>query len=258
METHVCKFCGKIFESGCLLGNHVAKLCDKNPNRGLQKNSKIWTCTICGSTFKTRSLLRSHRKDSHWGTETPEYRSKYCGLHIPINESCKFCGKQFKYKENLTVHERHCVLNENRIPAKGHKQSEESKRKLSGAAIRNLEKGTHNIFTRERKFSHGEEYFNKVFIDAEIQYKVGRYILDYAWIKYKLYVEVDGEQHYTETGIEHDKKRTEYLKNIGWTCIKRIRWAEFQKLTLKEREEFIKEIYCGVPGVVPDLSHKQD
>ena len=98
----------------------------------------------------------------------------------------------------------------------------------------------------KKEFSYAEEYFNKIFLDAEVQYRVDRYILDYAWKDKKVYIEVDGEQHYTEKGIEHDKIRTEYLKNIGWTCIKRIRWIEFQKLTLKEKEEFIKEIYCGV------------
>ena len=56
----------------------------------------------------------------------------------------------------------------------------------------------------------------------------------------KVYIEVDGEQHYTKKGIEHDKNRTEFLIENGWRLLKRIRWSEFQKLSKIEREN---EIY---------------
>jgi len=80
MENHICRYCGKEFESGYLLGNHISKLCDKNPNRGLQKNSKIWTCTICNDTFSSRSILRNHRKNDH-SELNGKYRNKFYGIH---------------------------------------------------------------------------------------------------------------------------------------------------------------------------------
>lgn len=67
-------------------------------------------------------------------------------------------------------------------------------------------------------------------------------ILDYAWPNTKTYIEVDGEQHYTEKGLEHDKIRTEYLESIGWKCIIRIRWSLYNKLKYEERKKFIDSI----------------
>lgn len=63
---------------------------------------------------------------------------------------------------------------------------------------------------------------------------------DYAWPEKKIYIEVDGEQHYTEAGLEHDRIRTEILMNEGWKLLKRIRWSEYQKLSKLEKE---KEVY---------------
>ncbi len=120
----------------------------------------------------------------------------------------------------------------------GHKTSDETKKKLSEAAIKNLS-GTHCNWLNKRK-SYAEEYFETIFTDAESQYQVGRYTLDFAWTKSKTYIEVDGEQHYTKEGIEHDKIRTEFLIEKGWRLLKRIRWSEFQKLSKIEREN---EIY---------------
>ena len=38
MEQHICKYCGKIFDSGIKLGGHTAK-CKMNPNAN--KNFEI-------------------------------------------------------------------------------------------------------------------------------------------------------------------------------------------------------------------------
>jgi len=66
--------------------------------------------------------------------------------------------------------------------------------------------------------------------------------LDYAWPKTKTYIEVDGEQHYTIEGLKHDKERTEILENLGWKCLKKIRWSEYQKLNFEERKQFLENI----------------
>lgn len=94
----------------------------------------------------------------------------------------------------------------------------------------------------EKRKSYAEQYFESIFIKAERNYHVGRYFLDFAWIDKKYYVEVDGEQHYTDEGIEHDRIRTEQLKELGWVCIKRIRWSEFKKLSDIEKEKIISDI----------------
>ena len=55
------------------------------------------------------------------------------------------------------------------------------------------------------------------------------------------YVEIDGEQHYSEYMIEHDIERTLYLENLGWKGI-RIRWSEYQKLNFENKKIKIQEI----------------
>ena len=44
---------------------------------------------------------------------------------------------------------------------------------------------------------------------------VGNYILDFYCEKARLAVELDGSQHYEESGLEYDRIRTEYLQGLG-------------------------------------------
>lgn len=89
--------------------------------------------------------------------------------------------------------------------------------------------------------SYPETYFINVFNSADIgieyNLQVGLYQLDFANPSTKKYIEIDGEQHYVDNRIvEHDIKRTKNLEDLGWTLVRRIRWSEFQKLTVPERE----------------------
>jgi very-short-patch-repair endonuclease len=68
------------------------------------------------------------------------------------------------------------------------------------------------------------------------------YSLDFALPNIKFYIEIDGEQHYTDKRIvEHDKNRTDVLTNLGWSCY-RIRWSEYQKLNFEEKQSIINKI----------------
>ena len=44
---------------------------------------------------------------------------------------------------------------------------------------------------------------------------VGNYILDFYCEKAKLAIELDGSQHYEDSGIENDAKRDEFLNSLG-------------------------------------------
>lgn len=231
---HICKFCNEEFATGTKLGNHITKQCLKNPNRGLQKNSKIWKCSICSNNFLSRRRLQQHRKEEHKN----EIKGNFYGYHPIVNKPCQYCGKVCSRECDLTRHEKFCQENPNKQIWQGHKTSDETKKKLSEAAIKNLQ-GTNCNWLNKPK-SYAEEYFDKIFITAEKQYRVNKYALDYAWPEKKVYIEVDGEQHYTEAGLEHDRIRTENLMNEGWKLLKRIRWSEYQKLSKLEKE---KEVY---------------
>ena len=48
----------------------------------------------------------------------------------------------------------------------------------------------------------------------------GNYILDFYCPKIKLAVELDGSQHYTEDGLDYDKRRTDFLAENGITVLR--------------------------------------
>ena len=62
------------------------------------------------------------------------------------------------------------------------------------------------------------------------QHSIGNYVVDFYCPSEKLSIELDGMPHFTEEGIEKDKKRTEYLTSLR---IKEIRFenAEVFEMT---------------------------
>ena len=49
---------------------------------------------------------------------------------------------------------------------------------------------------------------------------IDNYIADFYCSKAKLVIEIDGSQHYTEEGLNHDKIRTQILEKYGLTVIR--------------------------------------
>lgn len=95
--------------------------------------------------------------------------------------------------------------------------------------------------------SCGELYFETVFKYERFpkfvqEYTIGYYRVDFAWIKKKIYFEVDGEQHFTNEAKEYDRRRALYLSKLGWKCIKRIRWSQFKELSFQQRKAIVKAL----------------
>ena len=49
---------------------------------------------------------------------------------------------------------------------------------------------------------------------------IGPYIVDFYCAKAKLVIEVDGSQHYDPGQQEYDRRRTEYLRNLGLQVVR--------------------------------------
>ena len=49
---------------------------------------------------------------------------------------------------------------------------------------------------------------------------IDNYVVDFYCAKAKLVVELDGSQHYSDSGIQHDKIRTECIEQHGLTVIR--------------------------------------
>lgn len=205
----ICKFCGKICKNANSLRNHE-RLCKLNPER-----------------------------DEHSLKVLSENRYKWNAGHTAWNKgkTKETDERVAKYAETNSVN--HQGENSNWF---GRKHSDETKAKIAAKQKENYRGISRYATVREQRKSYAERYFDKIFTTANKQYHVDRFFLDYAWPETKVYIEVDGEQHYTEAGVAHDKERTDVLTKLGWTCLKRIRWSEYQKLDKENKKEFVKNL----------------
>ena len=173
------------------------------------------------------------------------------GQQYKDNFTCDFCGKTFyTTKATFINHIKHfCKENPNVVHLNNsHPHTDESKKRISegmkkahaegracewiGRRVRSYaEQSWYNIFTRD----FGEGTF-------ENNFHVKKYFLDFAWPEKRIYFEVDGRTHYTEKGIKYDEKRTEFLRNEGWKLVGRCNWSEYQKLSFKDKEVYVKNI----------------
>ena len=94
------------------------------------------------------------------------------------------------------------------------------------------------MLNHSSKTSYPEQYFIECFSkfsNVVFQHHIFRYHVDFANVEEKLYLEIDGDQHYLDKKIlDHDIRRTVELTELGWTGY-RLRWSEFQKLTDEEK-----------------------
>lgn len=192
-----------------------------------------WECSVCHLILNTKRELKEHRK-SH-------SRSSF---KIKENRVCQFCGLQrFTTKEGMTYHEKYCISNPDRCTPHSHPVSEDVKKRISEKQKENY-KGR-SIFNIDRSQEpYSEKYFHEWLDKENIEYKknfhVERFFLDFAFPDKKLYIEVNGEQHYRKMYNgrdyqERDKERADILTNLGWICLATIRWSEFRALQISER-----------------------
>ena len=210
--NYICKYCGKECKNANSLRNHE-RLCKSNPNR--QESSFV---------------KYNKTKGDVWNK----------GLTKETNDSLRRAGEKLK---------RH--LEKFGAPNKGKSMSDEQKKKISVSRTNFLKENPDKIpylLNHSSKISYPEQYFIELFnlenIDLQYHKQVGLYQLDFYNEDKKLYLEIDGEQHYQEKSIERDEKRTQNLSSKGWKLIMRIRWSEWKTYSEIEKKkviEFIKD-----------------
>ncbi|TWU41138.1 endonuclease domain-containing protein [Novipirellula artificiosorum] len=52
------------------------------------------------------------------------------------------------------------------------------------------------------------------------EHPVGPYTLDFVCLDLKLAIEIDGKDHFTEQGKQHDERRDAYLRALGFEVIR--------------------------------------
>lgn len=194
------------------------------------KKEYEWLCS-CGQIFSSRRKLQQHHKD--------------CEIFLKRKGH-----NQFTRAEDLGLEKPKGTMT-GKSSWKGKHHTEETKQKIS-ESMKKVYEGKSIWYTQiEKRKSFAEQYFDACFPELEQNYHVDRYFLDLANPKLKLYVEIDGEQHYTdEKVIQHDKERTERLAELGWICVQRVRWSNYKKLSKKEQETLIESIRLRTVGVV--------
>jgi len=75
------------------------------------------------------------------------------------------------------------------------------------------------------------------------QHSIGNYIVDFYLASDKLIIELDGEVHQNPTAAVYDKKRTAFIKGLGFTVIRFENKMVFDNLrsVLMEIKESFKE-----------------
>ena len=92
------------------------------------------------------------------------------------------------------------------------------RRKHNALLLVNARKLRKNMTEEERRLWYC--YLQKHPLKFYRQKILGSYIADFYCAEANLVIELDGSQHFTETGIEKDTERTEFLNQYGVSVIR--------------------------------------
>ena len=205
MEKFICKYCGKICKNKNSLAQHEIR-CNKNPNK---INTIIPNFNKTGKTAWNKGLTKDDPRVAKYAEASSKTQS----------------GKPT------------------------HAQTEETRAKISASRKKYLEEHPEQVpfkLNHSSKESYPERYFKKwlkkVGILDRQELQVSRYTLDFAWPEKKIYLEIDGSQHSLAWMQEHDRVRTEFLSELGWTCIQRVYWPDYKKLTKNQRHQYLQQL----------------
>ena len=79
------------------------------------------------------------------------------------------------------------------------------------------------------------DFLKNLPITINRQKVIGNYIVDFYIASSKIVIELDGSQHYEDSGIENDTKRDEFLYSLG------IRVLRYSNLDINQRFESVCE-----------------
>jgi len=94
--------------------------------------------------------------------------------------------------------------------------------------------------------SYPEKYFAELFkkekIDLDRYHQIGLYQLDFADLKNKIDIEIDGSQHRHDSRVvASDINRTNWLTARGWK-VYRVYWPDWKRMSMDEKKEIVEEI----------------
>lgn len=236
-----CEHCGQEI-SASNYGKHIRRH-ELNPESFNIPRYKVdhegLDCKFCGKTCKNKNSLSNHERLCRSNPDKqdcmlPVKTVWNKGLTADTDDRVKQHGLGRRGKDSTF---------------KGKHHSEETKQKLREARLKYLSSNPDKVpylLNHSSRTSYPELYFSELFRKEGIPLKhhkqVSLYQLDFYNEDCMLDVEIDGEQHYVDARIaESDKRRTSYLEEQGWT-VYRIRWSDYQKMPLQEKQEVVDQI----------------
>ena len=242
---NTCPICGKEHDGSYGSGKFCSKHCryvyigkqTKNHvcNFPKAKGRGNWKCCWCGEIFETKLKLIEHKKLFHKN-------------HPAWNKGLTKETSNIVAKSAITLKQRY-ESGELVGSFKGKHHSEKTKAQLSELRKEYLEKHSDKVpylLNHSSSISYPEQYFIDLFekekINLDYHYQCGKYQLDFYNLDKKIFVEIDGEQHYVDKKIiKSDKLRNQFFNEQGWSGL-RIRWSFYQSLTFSEKHKIIEKI----------------
>lgn len=198
-------------------------------------------CIFCNREINNKGSLAAHQNCCSLNPTPTASRSR-------PNRVGKPTWNAGLTKDDLRVAALALKISASQRGRRGRPHSEETKAKISEIRkqfmLDNPDKVPY-VMNHSSRQSVPEKYFAECFAQEPhivAEYRVLTYSLDFAVPTQKVYLEIDGGQHYSDARIvQHDIKRTQALAELGWTGI-RIRWSHFMKMTSEERHAVVQEV----------------
>lgn len=110
----------------------------------------------------------------------------------------------------------------------GKKMSDEVKKKISDSRIKYLKENPDKVpykLNHSSKMSYPEKIFYNALVSSklsgwEYNYQNSIYSYDFAFVKEKIDIEIDGGTHLTDKVKQIDKRRDEFSRQQGWTVVR--------------------------------------
>lgn len=183
-----CKTCEKEFENRRSYIGHSSSHRPRKRTNVIEKTKNPNICRHCKREFPSGSQLGGHSRGCN---KNPSYR--------------EFCNKIGNLKRGITL-------------------SKEHKEKISKARIEYLNKNPGQIpylLNHSSRESYPEKLFREALekeniSDWKYNFPVKRFALDFAFPKFQVDIEIDGDTHLSELVKKKDSRRDQVLFELGW------------------------------------------
>jgi very-short-patch-repair endonuclease/ribosomal protein S27AE len=206
-ETRVCARCGAAFTVATHSDPRTlcSRACQSQAHGDFMRHDHpVYTCQECGTVF-------TRRPRSTEGARKAAYCSGVCALAGqrrsigPLNAHwiervtirCAICGTAMLVRPSQLPRKRTCS-------------------RRCGSAFRTYTQP--RVSSLERKMSAA---FRHVGVRPQAQYLVGYFVVDFAFPRQRLVVEVDGSYwHRLPDTVARDRRESTYLANHGWRLVR--------------------------------------